>query len=84
VTVRVVSQNDVTLPAGSVSLTLPDGWSAPRATVPALNPGQGADITVPVTVPSTATAGSASATAAYEVRGTQHSYGDTTLTVTTP
>ncbi|WP_320779247.1 exo-alpha-sialidase [Streptomyces sp. CRN 30] len=82
VTVRVTSQNDVTLPAGTVSLALPAGWTAPTVTVPALNPGQGANMTVPVTVPAGTTAGSVTATATYEVRGSQHSYGDTTLTVT--
>ncbi|MFD5453079.1 exo-alpha-sialidase [Streptomyces sp. NPDC003470] len=84
VTVRVVSQNDVALPAGTVSLTLPAGWSAPTVTMPALNPGQGANVRIPVTVPANATAGTVSTTAAYEVRGTQHSYGDKTLTVTAP
>ncbi|MFK4541214.1 sialidase-1 [Streptomyces tendae] len=84
VTVRVVSQNDVPLPAGTVSLDLPDGWSAPEVTVPALDPGQGANLKVPVTVPAHATAGSVRATAAYEVRGRQHSYGDTTFTVAQP
>ncbi|WP_077800789.1 exo-alpha-sialidase [Streptomyces sp. JHA26] len=84
VTVRVVSQNDVALPAGTVSLTLPAGWSAPTVTMPALNPGQGANVKIPVTVPANATAGTVSTTATYEVRGTQHSYGDKTLTVTAP
>ncbi|MFI2641119.1 exo-alpha-sialidase [Streptomyces sp. NPDC018610] len=84
VTVRVVSQNDVPLPSGTVSLKLPSGWSAPAVTVPALDPGQGADVKVPVTVPATAAAGSVSTTATYEVRGAQHSYGDATLTVTAP
>ncbi|MGV9291345.1 exo-alpha-sialidase [Streptomyces sp. NPDC003719] len=84
VTVRVVSQNDVALPAGTVSLTLPAGWSAPTVTMPALNPGQGANVRIPVTVPANATAGTVPTTAAYEVRGTQHSYGDKTLTVTAP
>ncbi|QLJ02680.1 exo-alpha-sialidase [Streptomyces sp. NEAU-sy36] len=82
VTVRVVSQNDVRLPSGTVSLTLPNGWSAPAVTVPALDPGQGADVEIPVTVPANTTAGTVATTAVYEVRGTQHSYGDTTLTVT--
>ncbi|WP_031034216.1 exo-alpha-sialidase [Streptomyces sp. NRRL F-5650] len=84
VTVRVVSQNDVRLPAGTVSLDLPDGWSAPETAVPALNPGQGANMKIPVTVPANAAAGDVRATAAYEVRGRQHSYGDTTFTVTRP
>ncbi|MBU6534277.1 exo-alpha-sialidase [Streptomyces mayonensis] len=84
VTVRVVSQNDVALPAGKVSLDLPDGWSAPEVTVPALAPGQGANTEIPVTVPANATAGNVPATAAYEVRGSRHSYGDKTFTVTQP
>ncbi|MFC8564632.1 exo-alpha-sialidase [Streptomyces sp. NPDC057245] len=84
VTVRVVSQNDVALPAGKVSLDLPDGWSAPGVTVPALAPGQGANTEIPVTVPANATAGNVPATAAYEVRGSRHSYGDKTFTVTQP
>ncbi|MFI0502875.1 exo-alpha-sialidase [Streptomyces albogriseolus] len=84
VTVRVVSQNDVTLPGGKVSLTLPAGWSAPEVDVPALNPGQGANMKIPVTVPAGATAGSVKATAKYTVRGRQNSYGDTTFTVTAP
>jgi sialidase-1 len=70
--------------AGTVSLKLPQGWTAPTATMPALNPGQGADVKIPVTVPANATAGSVATTATYEVRGTQHSYGDSTLTVTAP
>ncbi|MEV7224519.1 exo-alpha-sialidase [Streptomyces sp. NPDC093681] len=84
VTVRVVSQNDVRLPAGTVSLDLPDGWSAPAVDVPALDPGQGANMKIPVTVPANASAGDVRATATYEVRGRQHSYGDTTFTVTQP
>ncbi|MFB6750344.1 exo-alpha-sialidase [Streptomyces sp. NPDC056353] len=84
VTVRVVSQNDVRLPEGNVSLDLPDGWSAPAVDVPALDPGQGANMKIPVTVPANATAGDVRATATYEVRGRQHSYGDTTFTVTQP
>ncbi|WP_053913125.1 exo-alpha-sialidase [Streptomyces sp. SCSIO 75703] len=84
VTVRVVSQNDVPLPAGEVSLALPAGWSAPAVAVPALRPGQGADVTIPVTVPAETGAGAVTATAAYQVRGDQHSYGDATLTVTVP
>ncbi|MFG2500365.1 exo-alpha-sialidase [Streptomyces sp. NPDC048441] len=84
VTVRVVSQNDVALPAGSVSLKLPQGYGAPAVTVPALNPGQGANVKVPVTVPAGASAGAVKATADYQVRGRQHAYGDTTLTITAP
>ncbi|CAL9394275.1 exo-alpha-sialidase [Streptomyces sp. enrichment culture] len=84
VTVRVVSQNDVTLPGGTVALDLPAGWSAPEVAVPALNPGQGANMSIPVTVPAGTAAGSVKATAEYTVRGRQHSYGDTTFTVTAP
>ncbi|MCP9990002.1 MULTISPECIES: exo-alpha-sialidase [Streptomyces] len=82
VTVRVVSQNDKTLPSGSVSLSLPSGWSAPAVTVPALDPGQGANMKIPVTVPANTTVGAVPTTATYLVRGTQRSYGDHTLTVT--
>ncbi|MFI6938490.1 exo-alpha-sialidase [Streptomyces sp. NPDC050418] len=84
VAVRVVSQNDVTLPAGSVSLRLPQGYTAPAVTVPSLKTGQGATVRVPVTVPANATAGEVKTTADYEVRGWQHSYGDATLTVAAP
>ncbi|WAC94794.1 exo-alpha-sialidase [Streptomyces sp. NA13] len=84
VTVRVVSQNDVDLPAGTVSLSLPQGWTAPAVTLPALKPGQGANVKIPVTVPASTAAGEVRATATYQVRGSQHAYGDTTLTVTTP
>ncbi|MGW8582296.1 NEW3 domain-containing protein, partial [Streptomyces albidoflavus] len=84
VTVRVVSQNDVDLPAGTVSLSLPQGWTAPAVTLPALKPGQGANVKIPVTVPAGTAAGEVRATATYQVRGSQHAYGDTTLTVTTP
>ncbi|WND39156.1 exo-alpha-sialidase [Streptomyces sp. BB1-1-1] len=84
VAVRVVSQNDVGLPAGTVSLKLPQGWSAPSVTMPALQPGQGANVQIPVTVPANATAGGVASTATYRVRGSQHSYGDTTLNVTAP
>ncbi|MBL3808038.1 exo-alpha-sialidase [Streptomyces sp. BRB081] len=84
VTVRVVSQNDVDLPAGKVSLSVPEGWSAPAVTMPALKPGQGANVKIPVTVPAGTDAGGVQATATYQVRGSQHAYGDTTLTVTAP
>lgn len=84
VTVRVTSQNDVKLPAGSVSLKLPQGWSAPAVDVPTLAPGQGANVKVPVTVPANAAAGKADASATYLVRGSQRSHGDTKLTVTAP
>ncbi|MDI3422224.1 exo-alpha-sialidase [Streptomyces luteolus] len=82
--VRVVSQNDVALPAGSVKLKLPQGYSAPDVPVPALKPGQGATVKVPVTVPASATAGTVKATADYQTRGSQHAYGDASLTITTP
>ncbi|MGW9521826.1 exo-alpha-sialidase [Streptomyces diastaticus] len=84
VTVRVVSQNDVDLPAGKVSLSVPEGWSAPAVAMPALKPGQGANVKIPVTVPAGTDAGGVQATATYQVRGSQHAYGDTTLTVTAP
>ncbi|MDI3388478.1 exo-alpha-sialidase [Streptomyces sp. B-S-A8] len=82
--VRVVSQNDVALPAGSVKLKLPQGYSAPNVPVPALGPGQGATVKVPVTVPASATAGTVKVTADYQTRGSQHAYGDASLTITTP
>ncbi|MFF0744925.1 exo-alpha-sialidase [Streptomyces sp. NPDC004111] len=81
--VRVVSQNDVAVPAGSVALTLPQGYSAPAVPVPALAPGQGATVKVPVTVPAGASAGSVKVTADYRIRGWQHAYGDASLTVST-
>ncbi|OON81756.1 exo-alpha-sialidase [Streptomyces tsukubensis] len=84
VTVRVVSENDIALPAGSVSLGLPPGWTSPSVPVPALAPGQGANVKVPVTVPATATTGDSEVTATYVVRGGQRSYGTGTLTVATP
>ncbi|MDH6228232.1 exo-alpha-sialidase [Streptomyces sp. MJP52] len=84
VTVRVVSQNDVDLPSGTVSLKLPAGWSAPSVTMPALRPGQGANVRIPVTVPAGTAAGKVPATANYQVRGSQNSYGDTTFNVTAP
>ncbi len=84
VTVRVVSQDEVKLPAGTVSLALPDGWSAPAVPVPALTPGQSAHVRVPVTVPADAPAGEAATTAVYEVGAARRSHGDATLTVTAP
>ncbi|NGN67944.1 exo-alpha-sialidase [Streptomyces sp. A7024] len=82
VSVRIVSQNDAPLPAGSVSLRLPAGYGAPAVAVPALDPGEGATVKVPVSVPGGAAAGSVKATADYQVRGSQHAYGDSTFTVT--
>ncbi|CAM5515201.1 4-hydroxy-tetrahydrodipicolinate synthase [Streptomyces griseomycini] len=52
--------------------------------VPALEPGQGANMRIPVTVPANATAGTVPTTATYLVRGWQRSHGDGTLTVTAP
>ena len=37
-----------------------------------------------VTVPAGTATGEVRATATYQVRGSQHAYGDTTLTATTP
>ncbi|MDI3405689.1 exo-alpha-sialidase, partial [Streptomyces cavernicola] len=84
VAVRVVSQNDVALPAGSVTLDLPDGYSAPTVTVPALDPGEGATVKVPVSVPANAAAGPVKTTADYQVRSRQHAYGDASLNITAP
>ncbi|MFF7329844.1 exo-alpha-sialidase [Streptomyces sp. NPDC008150] len=84
VSVRVVSQEAATLPAGTVSLALPAGWSAPPVTVPALRPGRATTVSVPVAVPAGATPGSFSVTATYRVRDTQRSYGIGALTVAAP
>jgi sialidase-1 len=84
VPVRVVSQNDVGLPAGSVTLRLPAGYTAPTTDFPALKPGQGATLKIPVTAPADAAPGTLTATADYKVRGRQHAYGDAKLTVAAP
>lgn len=78
--VRVVNQNDRPLPAGSVDLDLPEGWDATAATVPALDPGQGATMKVPVDVPLTAV-GLRQAKGVYSVRDAR-SYGTGTFDVT--
>ncbi|MFI6897375.1 exo-alpha-sialidase [Streptomyces sp. NPDC050256] len=80
VTVRVVNRMDVTRSAGTVDLTVPSGWTAARTAIPALRPGEGANIKVPVTVPAGAS-GNATLTATYKADGKQAS-GSTTVTVT--
>lgn len=80
VTVRVVNRMDVTRSAGTVDLTVPSGWTATRTAIPALRPGEGANIKVPVTVPAGAS-GNATLTATYRADGKQAS-GSATVTVT--
>lgn len=78
--VRVVNQNDRPLPAGRTEVELPAGWKAAPVTVPALRPGQGATVRMPVGVPRTAT-GPTQLKAVYSVRDT-HAYGTATISVT--
>ncbi|MFF1925526.1 exo-alpha-sialidase [Streptomyces sp. NPDC058221] len=80
VTVRVVNRMDVTRSAGTVGLTVPSGWTATQTAIPALKPGEGANIKVPVTVPAGAS-GSAALTATYRADSKQ-AQGSTTVTVT--
>lgn len=80
VTVRVVNRMDVRRSAGTVDLTVPGGWTATQAAIPALRPGEGANIKVPVTVPAGAS-GNAALTATYRADGKQAS-GSATVTVT--
>ncbi|MFF9603548.1 exo-alpha-sialidase [Streptomyces sp. NPDC014684] len=80
VTVRVVNRMDVKRGAGTVTLTASTGWTAGQVTVPALRPGEGANVKVPLTVPAGAT-GSATLTATYRADGKQAS-GNRTVTVT--
>lgn len=63
VSVKVVNRDEKAFSKGTVALTLPTGWTASEATVPALPPGQSAMVTLHVTAP--ATAGSARAKAVY-------------------
>lgn len=56
------------------------GWTTSQVVVPALNPGQGADVKVPVAVAAGAS-GSVALTATYRASGKQAS-GSTTVTVT--
>ncbi|MFJ6013852.1 exo-alpha-sialidase [Streptomyces sp. NPDC092952] len=80
VTVRVVNRMDVRRAAGTVDLTVPAGWTAQQRAIPALAPGQGANIKVPVTVAAGAS-GSTALTATYRTMGLQASGGGT-VTVT--
>lgn len=80
VTVRVVNRMDVQRSAGTLDLTVPSGWTTKQVAFPALKPGEGANIKVPVTVPSGAS-GDAKLTATYRADGKQAS-GTRTVTVT--
>lgn len=80
VTVRVVNRMDVRRSAGTVDLSVPGGWTAARTAIPALRPGEGANIKVPVTVAAGAS-GNATLTATYRADGKQAS-GSATVTVT--
>lgn len=80
VTVRVVNRMDVRRDRGTVDLTVPGGWTTSQVVVPALNPGQGADVKVPVTVAAGASGG-ATLTATYRASGKQAS-GSAAVTVT--
>lgn len=80
VTVRVVNRMDVTRGAGTVDLAVPSGWTAKQTAIPAMKPGQGANVKVPVTVPAGAS-GSAALTATYKADGKQ-AQGSATVTVT--
>ncbi|MET8740621.1 exo-alpha-sialidase [Streptomyces sp. NPDC004728] len=80
VTVRVVNRMDVRRDRGTMDLTVPGGWATSQVVVPALNPGQGANVKVPVTVAAGAS-GSATLTATYRASGKQAS-GSATVTVT--
>ncbi|MEU2670543.1 exo-alpha-sialidase [Streptomyces sp. NPDC007164] len=80
VTVRVVNRMDVRRDRGTVDLTVPGGWTTSQVVVPALNPGQGADVKVPVTVAAGASGG-VTLTATYRASGKQAS-GSATVTVT--
>ncbi|MEV6166056.1 exo-alpha-sialidase [Streptomyces sp. NPDC052052] len=80
VTVRVVNRMDVWRAAGTVDLTVPSGWTTQQVSIPAMNPGQGANVKVPVTVPAGAS-GDVSLTATYRTGALQAS-GSATVTVT--
>lgn len=80
ITVRVVNRMDVRRAQGTVDLTVPGGWTARQTVVPALAPGQGANIKVPVTVAAGASGG-VKLTAAYRTDGKLAS-GSAKVTVT--
>ncbi|MFJ7196545.1 MULTISPECIES: exo-alpha-sialidase [unclassified Streptomyces] len=80
VTVRVVNRMDVRRDRGTMDLTVPGGWTTSQVVVPALAPGQGANVKVPVTVAAGAS-GSVALTATYRASGKQAS-GSATVTVT--
>jgi sialidase-1 len=64
VTVKVVNSDEHAFSTGTVSLTLPAGWTSSDAEVPALPPGKSATVTLHVTAPS-GTTGSVRAKAVY-------------------
>ncbi|MGW7073357.1 exo-alpha-sialidase [Streptomyces sp. NPDC054855] len=76
VEVRVVNRMDTRRAQGTLDLAVPGGWTTRQVTVPALDPGQGATVKVPVTVPSDAS-GSFELTAAYRTGGKRASAGAT-------
>lgn len=80
VEVRVVNRMDKRRAQGTLDLTVPSGWTTRQVTVPALAPGQGATLKVPVTVAPDAS-GSAELTATYQTGGKRAS-GSAMVTVT--
>lgn len=77
---RVVNRMDVTRNAGTLDLTVPAGWTTRQVAFPALRPGEGANIKVPVTIPAGAS-GAAELTVTYRADGKQAS-GSRSVTVT--
>lgn len=71
---------DVLRSAGTLDLKVSSGWSTRQVAFPALRPGEGANIKVPVTVAAGAS-GSFALTAVYRANGKQAS-GSRTVTVT--
>ncbi|MFF1695847.1 exo-alpha-sialidase [Streptomyces sp. NPDC058257] len=80
VEVRVVNRMDTRRDRGTLDLTVPGGWTTRQVTVPALKPGEGATVRVPVTVAADAS-GSAELTATYRTGGKQAS-GRSTVAIT--
>ncbi|GGV23099.1 hypothetical protein GCM10010277_02480 [Streptomyces longisporoflavus] len=80
VEVRVVNRMDERRAQGTLDLTVPDGWTARQVAVPALDPGEGATVGVPVTVAPDAS-GSVRLTATYQTGGKRAS-GSATVAIT--
>ncbi|MEU6678716.1 exo-alpha-sialidase [Streptomyces sp. NPDC046925] len=78
--VRVVNRMDKRRAQGTVDLAVPDGWTTRQVTVPALDPGEGATVRVPVTVAPDAS-GSVKLTATYQTGGKRAS-GSATVAIT--